>query len=94
MDENDINNDDCNDNKLKKLMRCQMEILGLEKEKNCPVKKKQKKENNSFGHLGHLIEDEDRSFFESLLPTVRPFDNDMKLLFCSRILNLLMELKN
>ncbi|XP_022166005.1 uncharacterized protein LOC111030681 [Myzus persicae] len=40
------------------------------------------------------IEDEDRSFFESLLPTVRQFNTDQKLLFRSRILALTMEIKN
>jgi len=40
------------------------------------------------------IEDEDGSFFESLLPTVRQFNTDQKLLFRSRILALTMEIKN
>jgi len=40
------------------------------------------------------IENEDRSFFESLLPTVRQFNTDQKLLFRSKILALTMEIKN
>ncbi|XP_050521183.1 uncharacterized protein LOC126894305 [Daktulosphaira vitifoliae] len=39
-------------------------------------------------------EDEDRSFMESLLPTLRLFNNDQKLLFRSQVLSLMMTIKN
>lgn len=38
-------------------------------------------------------EDEDRSFLESLLPTLRLFNNDQKLLFRSKIIQTMMDIK-
>ncbi|CAI6373645.1 unnamed protein product [Macrosiphum euphorbiae] len=40
-----------------------------------------------------LQEDEDRSFLESLLPTLRQFNGDQKLLFRSKVIQDLMEIK-
>ncbi|KAI5642573.1 alcohol dehydrogenase transcription factor myb/SANT-like domain-containing protein [Phthorimaea operculella] len=39
------------------------------------------------------VEDEDKSFFDSLLPTVRSFDIDQKLEFRSEVLNLLKKIR-
>jgi len=38
-------------------------------------------------------EDEDRSFLESLLPTLRQFNTDQKLLFRSKVIQNMMEIK-
>ncbi|CAH2052680.1 unnamed protein product, partial [Iphiclides podalirius] len=40
------------------------------------------------------VEDEDRSFFESLLPAVREFDVDRKLEFRSEVIRLVKQLRN
>lgn len=71
--------------------------MGKEKKEYFDAKKK-KKNNFEEDFLAVIressMEDEDRSFFESLLPTVRQFNTDQKLLFRSRILALTIEIKN
>ncbi|XP_068623559.1 uncharacterized protein [Battus philenor] len=42
----------------------------------------------------YAVEDEDRSFFESLLPAVRDFDVDLKLEFRSEVIRLIKELRS
>jgi len=70
----------------------------VRKKKGTSTPKNQKKNSFEEDFLAAiketLIEDEDRSFFESLLPIVRKFNTDQKLFFRLRILALTMEIKN
>ncbi|KAJ2942750.1 hypothetical protein O0L34_g14938 [Tuta absoluta] len=67
-------------------------------------KKKVKKEDNPLEYFESpiladtscsfsTVEDEDKSFFDSLLPTVRSFDIDQKLEFRSEVLSLLKKIR-